>query len=468
LQRQRVIITAGVFVLILAAALAAPFLIGGEQGIGTLMARRDPTARPTIPGVREAVAVTPQSTQAPVCTHPPEYWIERPQTWPEQVSLGEVIYSRAEMQELFRSQDDLPASVLLRSMYITLLNALNGADITSVSQVLEEANQWLVASPPGTRLSDFNRRRGLELSALLESYNRGDFGPGQCPGSPAAGEASRLPENTPTASLGSGSIPQTGPATAPALPAGTSTPMPPSAAAPPAATAPPPAAPTSPPPALPTLTLPAPTPTLPGPAPASPTPALPTITLSPLPTATLAPSPLPPSPTATLAPPSPTVEPTSPPPATATTAPSAGTGANGLCTGTIGKITINQNLQVPAGASCTLNGTYVTGNLTVASGAVLSASSISVDGNLQAKNASRVEVSGGSVGGNIQVENGGMVSIYAVRVDGSLQVFGNTGGVTISDNSIGGNLQCKDNSPAPGGGGNLVQGNAEDQCENLR
>ena len=53
------------------------------------------------------------------------------------------------------------------------------------------------------------------------------------------------------------------------------------------------------------------------------------------------------------------------------------------------------------------------------------------------------------------------------RVGGSLQAFQNTGGVTISEQPIDGNLQCKENEPPPTGGGNIVQGNKEDQCASL-
>ena len=34
----------------------------------------------------------------------------------------------------------------------------------------------------------------------------------------------------------------------------------------------------------------------------------------------------------------------------------------------------------------------------------------------------------------------------------------------ITGNRVGGNLQCKENTPPPTGGANVVQGNAEDQC----
>jgi hypothetical protein len=46
-------------------------------------------------------------------------------------------------------------------------------------------------------------------------------------------------------------------------------------------------------------------------------------------------------------------------------------------------------------------------------------------------------------------------------------VFQNPGGVSITSNRVNGNLQCKENVPAPTGGGNIVQGNKEDQCAGL-
>jgi hypothetical protein len=48
-----------------------------------------------------------------------------------------------------------------------------------------------------------------------------------------------------------------------------------------------------------------------------------------------------------------------------------------------------------------------------------------------------------------------------------LQAFQNRGGLTVVGNEIDGNLQCKENAPAPSGNGNVVQGNKEDQCANF-
>jgi len=157
------------------------------------------------------------------------------------------------------------------------------------------------------------------------------------------------------------------------------------------------------------------------------------------------------------------------------------------CTGTIGAITVD-DLRVPQNATCTLLGTRVQGNIFVENNATLLASTIHVGGNIQAKYAAKVNVYPGSfVGGNIQIEQSGAAAIHGVHIDGelyfndndlflnaanntiggNLQAFLNIGGVSIISNTIRGDLQCKDNVPPPTGGGNIVNGNMEDQCKNF-
>ena len=158
-----------------------------------------------------------------------------------------------------------------------------------------------------------------------------------------------------------------------------------------------------------------------------------------------------------------------------------------VCRGAIGARTVD-NLRVPQGASCTLNGTYVKGTIKVQRAATLKAYGIRVIGNVQAENARNVVVRARSrIGGSVQVVQGGAARIVrnritgdilfddqnralaanANRIGGNLQAFQNSGGVSINNNRINGNLQCKENDPSPTGGGNIVQGNKEDQCANL-
>jgi hypothetical protein len=158
-----------------------------------------------------------------------------------------------------------------------------------------------------------------------------------------------------------------------------------------------------------------------------------------------------------------------------------------VCTGFLGAET-HDNVKVPQGATCTMEGTFVEGTIKVETNATLRASDVHVIGNVQAEGARSVNVMRGSfVGGSIQVvqgrsavvrsseitmdilfdENRGRLTARGNEVGGNVQAFQNTGGVVIARNVIDGNLQCKENVPAPTGGGNIVQGNKEDQCANL-
>jgi hypothetical protein len=137
------------------------------------------------------------------------------------------------------------------------------------------------------------------------------------------------------------------------------------------------------------------------------------------------------------------------------------------CRGTLGAVTVD-NLRVPQGATCTLNGTRVRGTVKVEREATLRASAIRVVGNVQGENHRKVLLRNGStVGGSVQLVQGGSATLDANRVSGDVQLFANRGAQSVTSNRIDGNLQCKENVPAPTGGGNVVQGNKEDQCARL-
>ncbi len=157
-----------------------------------------------------------------------------------------------------------------------------------------------------------------------------------------------------------------------------------------------------------------------------------------------------------------------------------------ICTGTIGAVYLD-NIFVPDGRSCVLDGTRAKGNVVVGTGATLSARSVSINGNLQAEGSNSVRVFGRSTfGGSVQIVKGGAASIENARINGDilfdenvgplnasgnvlgghLQAFKNYGGLTLTNNRMKGNLQCTENVPAPTGGGN-VAASKEDQCARL-
>jgi hypothetical protein len=136
------------------------------------------------------------------------------------------------------------------------------------------------------------------------------------------------------------------------------------------------------------------------------------------------------------------------------------------CRGTIGAGTLD-DVRVPRGASCELQGTVVNGNVSVARDAVLHARAIRVAGDVQGERAARVTVAESNIGGSFTVTNGGAADLSRSRVSGNVQLVSNKGGVVVSHNLMQGNLQCERNEPPPTGGGNAVEGNAEGQCRSL-
>ena len=156
------------------------------------------------------------------------------------------------------------------------------------------------------------------------------------------------------------------------------------------------------------------------------------------------------------------------------------------CTGTIGASS-HDNIAVPDGRNCILNGTRARGTVKVGTGSTLEAHGVQINGNIQAEGAYAVVVRRNSfVGGSIQIKQGGAARVLHSRINGdllfdenrralsaqentiggNLQSFKNTGGLSLIRNRIDGNLQCKENRPAPTGGGNRAS-SKEDQCARL-
>jgi hypothetical protein len=138
------------------------------------------------------------------------------------------------------------------------------------------------------------------------------------------------------------------------------------------------------------------------------------------------------------------------------------------CSGTIRSASIDGNVIVPDGRTCTLIGTRVDDNVLVEEDARLVARGVRVGGNIQAENHERVVVRGRSrIGGSIQLKQGGGGRLLRSTVNADIQLFSNDGLFEVRHNRVDGNLQCKSNDPRPVGGDNVVEGNKEDQCRSL-
>src|SRR5687767_11532275 len=89
------------------------------------------------------------------------------------------------------------------------------------------------------------------------------------------------------------------------------------------------------------------------------------------------------------------------------------------CTGAIGPETVD-NVRVPEGMACTMEGTLVQGTVKVERGATLVAQGVRVIGNVQGEGAAGVTLRSSTVGGSVQVKQGGSAETTGSRVTGDI------------------------------------------------
>lgn len=153
------------------------------------------------------------------------------------------------------------------------------------------------------------------------------------------------------------------------------------------------------------------------------------------------------------------------------TAAPPGLSGNVVCTNwRIGAITVD-NIEVPAGMACRLNGTVVRGSVQVSPGGAVIGANVNVAGSVQGDQAAHVQVTGTAtrIAGSVELEGGGSATLQGIqvagdvfvngladvvllrntRVTGNIQFTDNLGGGEITGNRAGGNLQCTGNVPAP-------------------
>jgi len=118
-------------------------------------------------------------------------------------------------------------------------------------------------------------------------------------------------------------------------------------------------------------------------------------------------------------------------------------------------MTINGNVTVPNGASCTLSAVSVTGNIQAGTGSSLTLSYVKVSGNVQVQSRGTLLVNAylepSSIGGNVQATNCSSALLEGnVTVGGNVQIEGCTGagpnGFQGQDIVIKGNFLCQNNS----------------------
>ncbi len=137
-----------------------------------------------------------------------------------------------------------------------------------------------------------------------------------------------------------------------------------------------------------------------------------------------------------------------------------------ICTDALGPVRAD-NILVPKDQACTLVGTRISGNIKVEEGATLNAIGVDIKGSVQAKGFAFVSIIDSEIQGSVQVEEGGSSHLETSLVVGGALFVKNSGSLTILNNTILSNLQCKENNRMPTGAGNTVSGNKEEQCSSL-
>ncbi len=145
----------------------------------TLFQTEPPVPTETLP---PTPTTAPTAQPGSACTHSPAYWLAYPGQWPlKKLSLGGRTVSLQEALAILASPSTEDASILLAQQLIAArLNAAAGVDTTMILDVLQAAELWLEAHPPGSAPSSPARDQALILAEDLEAYNLGQIGPGAC------------------------------------------------------------------------------------------------------------------------------------------------------------------------------------------------------------------------------------------------------------------------------------------------
>lgn len=158
------------------------------------------------------------------------------------------------------------------------------------------------------------------------------------------------------------------------------------------------------------------------------------------------------------------------------------------CLVDIGAVIVRGSVLIAT--SCELTGTEVRGNVILFAGGSLIARNVRIRGSLEGSRANFVDMRSSRVDGSLKLEemvgdvstieltnlrddvllarNRSRLEILNNTIEEGFVATANTGGLLIAGNSIGEDLECAGNTPAPVGIGNLVGGNAEGQCERLQ
>jgi hypothetical protein len=173
-----------------------------------------PTETPVPPAFREVPGPTPTelnftpaaatltSTPEPAlareaCVQPVSYWLDEVINWPlDAVIVGGQVYlpeDAARLREVSLEED---TALLALEMIAAKLNAATGVDTTPIEDLLERAERWLAAFPPGLQAGDLVREESVTLTEPIRRFNQGESGAPACPpptGTPVPSPSPTLP-----------------------------------------------------------------------------------------------------------------------------------------------------------------------------------------------------------------------------------------------------------------------------------
>ncbi|TNF29398.1 MAG: hypothetical protein EP329_15870, partial [Deltaproteobacteria bacterium] len=116
------------------------------------------------------------------CVRTQGYWKNHPEDWAvTRLTLGDADYEQAQLLALLETaaKSDVTYS-LAHQLIAAKLNVKADADEAPIAQILVDADAWLVQAPIGSRPAGDLRQLGVDLAAVLDSYNNGELGPEHC------------------------------------------------------------------------------------------------------------------------------------------------------------------------------------------------------------------------------------------------------------------------------------------------
>ena len=124
------------------------------------------------------------------CTRTQGYWKNHEERWPvSSLDIGGVTYPKEELLALFRTETGGDASLILgHQLFAALLNGAAGTSVPAdVSTATGSAQAWMRAHADADGRLAFGvasatpaGQEAVRLSAILDGYNNGNFGPAHC------------------------------------------------------------------------------------------------------------------------------------------------------------------------------------------------------------------------------------------------------------------------------------------------